>query len=223
MTPPPDSTTATPTIYFGYGSNLWHHQMHTRCPTSRYIGIARLRPYTWLINDRGYANVVSSPSTTSSSSAEEYKTTVYGLVYTLLPADEAQLDINEGVPTAYTKEYLECDFWALDPENPLCPNVPSPGGKIDTEKPPTQTIKMLVYIDRKRTSPSTPRKEYVYRMNRGIEDAVKCGMPEAYVENVMRGYIPADEEDEDSKEGGKMAEFAKDQAAKFRDESGVLE
>ncbi|CAA9961918.1 GGACT domain containing protein [Pyrenophora teres f. maculata] len=235
MTPPSTSPlplpTTTPTIYFGYGSNLWHHQMLTRCPTSRYIGVARLRPYTWLINDRGYANVVSaspkqSPHSDSDKSEEPYKQSVYGLVYTLLPADEARLDVNEGVPVAYTKEYLECDFWAVDPQSPLSPSLPSPG-KIDTEKPPTSTIKMLVYIDRKRTTPSTPREEYVYRMNRGIEDAVKCGVPGAYVKTVMRVYIPADDDDDDDDDDEgkreKMAEFAKGQAARFRDESGVLE
>jgi len=233
----PPTTTPTPTVYFGYGSNLWHHQMATRCPTSTYIGIARLRPYAWLINDRGYANVVEQdpkePASTtrpkhSQSPSSKYATTVYGLVYTLLPSDESRLDVNEGVPVAYTKEYLSCDFWALDPDNPLNPSPPPPFAsstilsKIDTSAPPTSTFPMLVYIDRKRTSPSVPRKEYIYRMNRGIEDAVKCGVPEGYVDQIMRTYIPADDNEEDE-ERGKMAEFARGQAERFKDESGILE
>ncbi|RMZ73402.1 AIG2 family [Pyrenophora seminiperda CCB06] len=249
-TTPPPPTPTNPTLYFGYGSNLWHHQMLTRCPTSTYIGIARLRPYTWLINTRGYANVVSAPTPTSSTSTTTttttttppptYSTTVYGLVYTLHPTDEAQLDINEGVPTAYTKELLPCSFWALDPSNPFNPSPDSQGNVIDTSTPPTiNKCTMLVYIDRKRTEASVPRKEYVYRMNRGIEDAVKCGVPGGYVEEVMRRYVPADDgedDDDDHDKGGKkkkegktkkeerkkIAQFARGQAKRFKDESGVI-
>jgi hypothetical protein len=57
-------------------------------------------------------------------------------------------------------------------------------------------------------------------MNRGIADAVELGVPEEYVERVMRKFIPA--EKEDGEEGRKMAEFAKGQAKEFRDESGVF-
>lgn len=94
---------SSPTIYFGFGSNLWLDQMRTRCPTSTYLGVARLNDYKWIINDRGYANVVSSPS--ANSSEKKYAHTVFGLVYALLPTDESRLDRNEGVPHAYTKEY----------------------------------------------------------------------------------------------------------------------
>ncbi|KAL6173237.1 hypothetical protein ACJQWK_00798 [Exserohilum turcicum] len=224
------SPTSPPlTLYFGYGSNLWLHQMATRCPDSQYLGIALLPHYTWLINDRGYANVVSAPCPdTATSGSSRYKTSVYGLVYSLTPSDEARLDINEGVPIAYTKEYLPCSFWAATSREP--------GTKIDTSQPPSETNKrLLVYIDRVRTAPSTPRDEYVYRMNRGIHDALGCGVPGEYVDEVMRKYIAADdyeeeEEEEDGEDGKKkreerekMAEFARGQAARFRDESGVFE
>lgn len=94
---------SSPTTYFGFGSNLWLDQTRTRCPTSTYLGVARLNDYKWIINDRGYANVVSSPS--ANSSEKQYAHSVFGLVYTLLPTDESRLDRNEGVPHAYTKEY----------------------------------------------------------------------------------------------------------------------
>lgn len=80
------------TLYFGYGSNLWKSQMLSRCPTSEYLGIARLDNYRWIINDRGYANVVSTVNGTTS------KEVVWGLVYRLQKSDEEHLDINEGVP-----------------------------------------------------------------------------------------------------------------------------
>jgi gamma-glutamylcyclotransferase len=200
---PPDQQ---PTLYFSYGSNLWLHQMSTRCPSSPYTGIARLKNYTWIINDRGYANVISSSSTSLSSSPSKYTNEVYGLVYTLTPSDKSQLDKNEGVPLAYTKETLPCDFWPSNTSH-----------RVDTSKSPEEKKDMLVYIDRKRITPDEPRKEYVYRMNQGIADAIKLGVPKGYVKEVMRKYIPVEEED------GEVAEFARGQAAEFRDESGVIQ
>ena len=128
------------------------------------------------------------------------------MVYTLEKEDEERLDKNEGVPVAYTKEYLACEFWSAGAGR----------GKIDTSLPYTSTRDMLVYIDRMRTAAGEPHAEYVYRMNRGIEDALGCGVPEEYVEGVVRGYIP-----EDEVEG--VEEFARGQARGFRDESGVIE
>lgn len=196
----------SPTIYFGYGSNLWQHQMATRCPTSTYLGVARLPHHTWLINTRGYANVVSRSATSG-----RYSDAVYGLVYGLQAEDERRLDRNEGVPVAYTKEMIACEFW------------PSQGGGwVDTGLPPLETREMLVYVDRNRTTPDRPREEYVYRMNQGIKDAVRMGVPEEYVANVMREYIPEGDDEADGKAGG-IGEFAKTQAAQFKDESGVFE
>jgi gamma-glutamylcyclotransferase len=206
---PPSSNITT--VYFGYGSNLWLHQMSIRCPTSQYLGVARLNGFKWLINDRGYANVVEAKSDNPKKS--EFEDAVFGLVYTLEPDDEARLDKNEGVPIAYTKENLLCDFWSAGP--PSSPE--STHRKVDTSDAPTYSRDMLVYIDRKRIAPDEPRKEYVYRMNQGINDAVEMGVPREYVEEVMRPYIPEEK-------GGRneVEEFAKGQAAGFRDESGVF-
>ena len=225
------SSSTPPTFYFGYGSNLWLHQMSTRCPSSTYQGIARLDNYKWIINERGYANIVKvspsssttqtqttpSPAPTSRSSSSSSSSTpdttphVYGLLFHLTTHDERHLDKNEGVPLAYTKEYLPATFWSAT----------SPASKIDITTPPSETDKrVLVYIDRKRVTPGRPREEYVYRMNRGIEDAVACGVPEEYVSGVIRGFI---REYYGGKEEGVMGEYAKRQAAEFRDESGVIE
>ena len=218
-----------PTIYFGYGSNLWQHQMQLRCPDSQYLGVARLDNHTWLINDRGYANVVEQQQqqgTTAAQVALELHPhpqlqavlapsspspfpAVYGLVYALTPADEARLDINEGVPTAYTKAYLACAFWPGDADS-----------HVDVEHggaPPPETRDMLVYIDRQRTTAGAPRDEYVYRMNRGIEDAVARGVPGGSVEGVLGRCFP------EAGAGAEVRGFAETQALRFRDESGVIE
>jgi hypothetical protein len=74
--------------------------MAKRCPTSIYMGLAILRDWRWIINARGYANVVPSPGDC-----------VYGLVYELSGEDEEMLDVNEGVPYAYVKRSMNVEFW----------------------------------------------------------------------------------------------------------------
>ncbi|KAF2180510.1 hypothetical protein K469DRAFT_714480 [Zopfia rhizophila CBS 207.26] len=197
-------------IYFGYGSNLWLHQMELRCPTSTYLGVARLNGYKWIINDRGYANVVEvgNDDHEKVEGDTKYDDVVFGLVYSLKQKDEERLDQNEGVPYAYTKENLECDFWESDLEKD--------DGWVDVTKPPTSEKKVLVYIDRQRITGDKPKKEYIYRMNMGIKDAIKMGVPEEYVKGVMREFIP--EEDREAKRKS-TEEFARRQAVNFVDEN----
>lgn len=190
------SSSSTPTIYFGYGSNLWKDQMVQRCPTSSYLGIARLNGYRWLINNRGYANVVEPRANDKNDSD-----VVWGLVYSLEAKDERRLDLNEGVPVAYTKEWLTVDYWPA-----------SNGSKPKTDWEAVQK-EMLVYIDRNRVKPDRPKKEYIYRMNMGIKDAVAESMPQVYVDDVLRKFIP-DEEDRE------IEGFARQQALFFEDENG---
>lgn len=43
---PDDTQIGTkPTLYFGYGSNLWIDQMNRRCPDNKYIGVGVLREW----------------------------------------------------------------------------------------------------------------------------------------------------------------------------------
>jgi hypothetical protein len=194
---------ANGSLYFGYGSNLWIEQMHSRCPNSHYIGIARLKGYKWIINDRGYANVVELPQGSSARPQNE----VWGLVFYLTPADEARLDRNEGVPYAYTKSNLRVDFWAH--------RLADGEVKTDIENEASVSKEALVYIDRKRVTDDEPKDEYVVRMNRGIDDALAFGVPRTYVEGVMRKFIPplGDRVDEQT------ARKAEQQALDFRDEN----
>ncbi|KAK3672099.1 hypothetical protein LTR78_008070 [Recurvomyces mirabilis] len=181
-----DHTEAT--VFFGYGSNLWKHQMRERCPKSKYLGIARLKGYKWIINERGYANVVQivSKEDDDEKKKHEYSKEVWGLVYSLDKQDEKNLDGNEGVPRAYTKEWLQVDYWQAD------------AGEDDVvacQEEKAKKVNMLVYINRKQISESKPKEEYIYRMNMGIEDAVEEGMPEEYVKQVMRNFIPEVEDE----------------------------
>ena len=149
------------------------------------MGIARLRGnWRWIINGRGYANIVQVDVATGSSvnvpgsQASHTRPEVFGMVYTLLEQDEARLDVNEGVPLAYTKEYVEVDFW------------PATNGWIDIESVQPQQKQVLVYIDRLRVTEASPKQEYITRMNAAVKDAVDCGVPIAWVNEVVRKFIP---------------------------------
>ncbi|KAI0106737.1 hypothetical protein F4814DRAFT_68928 [Daldinia grandis] len=155
-------------LYFAYGSNLSSVQMRKRCPKSTPVGLAYLSGWTWIINERGYANIVEDRSQTGG---------IYGIVYRLHPNDEPSLDFNEGVPWAYERRFIEVEGLASTP--------------VDQEKI-SEKIQVLAYIDFNRTRPSHPRNEYIYRMNNGIEEAMaRWGLPEKYVDSVIRPSIPA--------------------------------
>ncbi|KAK4039363.1 hypothetical protein C8A01DRAFT_47155 [Parachaetomium inaequale] len=192
--PPPP-----PTRYFAFGSNLWQHQMSLRCPSSPFTGLARLPGYKWFINARGFANI--APATTSKEAEKKEEEEVWGLVYDLSPTDEAQLDRNEGVPYAYEKRLVPVEFW---------PTTTTTDGEKEVQK-----VEMLIYIDFKRhTGGHQPRREYIHRMNMGIRDALREGVPRGYVERVLRGYIPA-ADDEEGEIGAEEKGVALRQAAAF--------
>ena len=70
---------------------------------------------------------------------------------------------------------------------------------------------VLVYIDRNRTTDHKPKAEYIYRMNRGIEDGLKAGIPKDYVEQALRQFIP-------EKVSEEVKALANKQASGFKDE-----
>lgn len=157
-------------LYFAYGSNLWLQQMDRRCPTSTYKGLARLFDWRWIINTRGYANVIPS-----------HGDEVWGMLYALPPPDEAKLDINEGVPFSYQKKELSVETWFED----------AAGKNVDISRPGKwETV--LCYVDVSRVDEAKPKDEYVHRVNMGIRDARRLGMPDAFVHKFLRPFIPAD-------------------------------
>ncbi|KAI1739164.1 hypothetical protein F4680DRAFT_149665 [Xylaria scruposa] len=219
-------------LYFAYGSNLSTTQMRNRCPSSTPIGLAHLTGWTWIINERGYANIVqneykSSPQIRVTEDQDETNEGrgsswdqpweivqgpgVYGLVYRLHPDDEETLDRCEGVGYAYEREMLDV-VW-VDASNSGAGQGSSSvttGGSVETrsiqptEKTEKQShggtasivlgenIQVLAYIDFQRITSSIPKKEYVGRMNLGIKEATEqWGLPHAYVDKVIRPYIPA--------------------------------
>jgi hypothetical protein len=109
-------------------------------------------------------------------------------VYYLAPSDEAYLDVRENIPDNFTKEVLAAEFWLSENAG----NAPFDGAteeKVDVGKE-SERVDMLVYINRVRISEDRARDEHIGRMNEGIGDALKVGVPEEHVEMVLRKFIP---------------------------------
>jgi len=119
------------------------------------------------------------------SSTDEAQDEVYGLLYVLDEEDEEALDVAEGVPDCYVKMMLGVESLGRD-------------GGAEEGREEGEEIEVLVYVDVARTGVGTCKEEYVARMNRGIKDAVERGMPQDYVDRVLRKWV----RDEDiSREG----------------------
>ncbi|KAI0250085.1 hypothetical protein BJV78DRAFT_1128594 [Lactifluus subvellereus] len=154
---------AAQTLYFGYGSNLWVDQMKRRCPENRYVGVGVLRDWCWIINERGYANIIPSPGDH-----------VYGLMYELSAQDEEWLDGYEGVPLDYEKKTIPLELITSS----------SNGETVN------RTVDTLVYVDLARTRRDLPKTEYIHRINMGVKDALQEGVPQSYIDKYVRPFIP---------------------------------
>ncbi|KAJ7685424.1 Butirosin biosynthesis, BtrG-like protein [Mycena polygramma] len=150
------------TLYFGYGSNLWKEQMDTRCPENKFLGTARLPDWRWIINGRGYANIVPG------SVGDE----VWAFVYELSPTDEELLDGYEGVPTSYVKQTIWVEYFGKTGH-----------GEVRHGK---RMVNALVYVDVERIKDGPPKREYIQRMNSAIADALKEGVPKGYIDKYLR-------------------------------------
>ena len=144
--------------------------MAVRYPESKYVGVACLPGYRWQINTRGYAIIASVCPTDE----------VYALAYRPAARDEERLDINEGVPFAYNKENMSVELWPAQGEDWF--NV--------TDGHKARKRETYLYIDRNNTRDSKRKKEYIYRKNMGIKDSIAKGIPQEYVDNVVRKFIP---------------------------------
>lgn len=132
--------------YFAYGSNMDQAQMSQRCPTAVLVGPARLLGYRFIINTRGVATI-----------ATEASSEVYGILWSIIEADERSLDKYEGVEWGtYTKRTVRIE--------------------TATEK----SARALTYIASDST-PGSPRDGYVEKL---VAAAEQHGLPDKYVEEL---------------------------------------
>jgi hypothetical protein len=129
--------------------------------------LTHLSDRCWIINQRGYANVVPS-------SGDH----VLGFIYELNPKDEASLDRYEGAPHIYQKRTIPVQL------------TTSPG---DGETATKEAINALVYVDFANTSPDVPKTEYIHRINMALQDALKMGISQSYIDKYIRPFIPPPE------------------------------
>ncbi|CZS90196.1 hypothetical protein WAI453_004287 [Rhynchosporium graminicola] len=146
-------------LYFGYSSNLSPVTMKQRCPGSLYIGLAILKDYKWIINSTSYASIIPSPGDL-----------VYGSLFFLMGKDENALDLSEGVPWLYEKQYLDVH-------------------RITAGKEEEKTAKALAYVDVQRLDEGTIEPDYVVWVQKAIQHGLEAGVPKDYVEKYLRPWI----------------------------------
>ena len=164
--PPVEAEARFSVVYFGYGSNLSPRTLKQRCPDSLFIGLARLEDYRWQINSTGYANIAPS--------AGDH---VHGSLSFLSNRDETALDESEGVPWLYEKHTVRVTRCGL--------------GVVESEGDgEAASLDAMTYVDVQRVEDGVINKEYVYWMNKAIEDAAKCEMPASYADKYLRPFVP---------------------------------
>ena len=121
-------------LYFAYGSNLNHERMQRRCRDSEYIKNFILEGYKLsfcaVSRSYGVANIVKRTGSK-----------VPGGLWEISESDEKELDIYEGYPTLYEK-----DFFKLNGE------------------------KVMFYIMKRQHSFKPPLRQYVDIINQGYQD-----------------------------------------------------
>jgi hypothetical protein len=113
---------------------------------------------------------------------------VYGLIYRLEREDEEKLDAYEDVPESYEKQYVWVEFWGKRE------GADGLGQPVDVKRTKSQRIKVLVYVDKKCTTSSKPTGTYRYKVNVGIRDALAEGIPQSYIDQYIRPFVPVEDE-----------------------------
>lgn len=147
------------TLYIAYGSNLNIRQMALRCPDAEAVGTGVIQNYRLTFKALG-ANAFATIEPCGGES-------VPVAVWRISRRDEAALDRYEGVPTHYTKEFMEV---AMNGE----------------------TVSGLVYVMNARAVPLLPSQGYFDIVLSGYRS---FGLDEQMLYDAWRrvgeGYVPA--------------------------------
>lgn len=147
--------------YVAYGSNMNVKQMSWRCPDAEVIGTGELIGWKLTFRGNGRCGVANIEREMGSS--------VPVVVWKISPKDERNLDVYEGYPHLYIKEYVDITY----------------KGK---------GLKGMAYIMTEGHRISHPSGSYLNTIAEGYEDfgldvsellriAVECGIKEASYEN----------------------------------------
>lgn len=148
-------------LYFAYGSNMYWQQMKRRCPSARFVGIAKLKDhrlaFTRISKSRlcGAADVVPAPGCE-----------VWGVIYDIeecdfIPLDKAEDYVPDGPENSYNRvqkyvlanggsETLVWTYLAVKEPNPPLPGAHYKGLILEGArywKLPPEYIEILEAID----------------------------------------------------------------------------
>jgi hypothetical protein len=106
----------------------------------------------------------------------------YGAVWAISDDEAKRVAELEKVGQCYTKEEAFIEYWS----------APSDAGPISVLKRPRR-VKVTFHVDRTHTEDGPTGKcgmEYGYRMNQAVIDALAHGIPQGYVDNCIRPFLP---------------------------------
>lgn len=151
----------TTTTYFAYGANMHEYTMSNRCQDSVKKSAATLNHWKWFINERGV-------STVKPVVGEK----VFGILWEMTPADEATLDVIEGVQQGFYQKDLVFVEVTTDVE-----------AEESEEGEQSQISRVIripakIYVD-PTVNPGSPREGYLEKI---IEAARMNEFPESYVD-----------------------------------------
>jgi gamma-glutamylcyclotransferase (GGCT)/AIG2-like uncharacterized protein YtfP len=150
-------------LYFAYGSNLDSAQMRQRCPSARFVAVAKLPDhqlaFTRYAKDRGCGTCDGVP---------EAGQDIWGVVFDISEADLRRLDESEGYqPRRPLKEnaYLREQREVLR------------DGKKD------EPVQVWLYFANREPNPPLPNAAYMKQL---VEGAKFWGLPEEYQARLKR-------------------------------------
>ena len=90
-------------LYFAYGSNLnWRQMLEVRCPGSKFITKHNLDGYKLIFSNYNTKSVLGHANIVKKKNSK-----VPGAIWNITRKNEEVLDVYEGVPTYYQKEYIK--------------------------------------------------------------------------------------------------------------------
>jgi gamma-glutamylcyclotransferase (GGCT)/AIG2-like uncharacterized protein YtfP len=146
-------------IYFAYGSNMNWHQMQSRCPTARFVGIALLADHKLAFTRKstkrgcGVCDVVP-----------ERGREVWGVVYEISDMDVGQLDTSEGYRPGRDRN----SYWRRE-----C--------LVFLDGDERRPLTVSAYFGEPQPSPPLPNAEYKHLI---VSGARHWHLPEKYVEEL---------------------------------------
>ena len=163
-------------LYFGFASNLSPRTIQQRCPGSIYVGLAVLKGWRFVIGELGFGNIVQS------SPEDE----VWGSLSFLTGQHEAALDKSEEINWWHRKMRVKVRRTTGFKED-------GKDGDAGSENEEGEEVEATTYIDVERTGEGNMSKEYIIWMRKAIDDGLKIGVPQSYVDQYLRKFLPEDE------------------------------